>query len=87
MTEIIKGECSVELLRENEDGSADYAFNFPPEALQALTKGNLLCVMDRTRLDRARVFIAEVLFRVHPSPDRRVIRHVLVFRDAEKRAP
>ena len=38
----IKGECSVELLRENEDGSADYAFNFPPEALQALTRLGIL---------------------------------------------
>ena len=38
----IKGECSVELIRENEDGSADYAFNFPPEALQALTRLGIL---------------------------------------------
>ena len=42
MTEIIKGECSVELIRENEDGSADYAFNFPPEALHALTRLGIL---------------------------------------------
>ena len=42
MTEIIKGECSVELIRENEDGSADYAFNFPPEAMQALTRLGIL---------------------------------------------
>ena len=42
MTEIIRGECSVELIRENEDGSADYAFNFPPEALQALTRLSIL---------------------------------------------
>ena len=38
----IRGECSVELLRENEDGSADYAFNFPPEAMQALTRLGIL---------------------------------------------
>ena len=38
----IKGECSVELIRENEDGSADYAFNFPPEALDALTRLGIL---------------------------------------------
>ena len=38
----IKGECSVELIRENEDGSADYAFNFPQEALQALTRLGIL---------------------------------------------
>ena len=41
----IKGECSVELLRENEDGSADYAFNFPPEALQALTRLGILTAL------------------------------------------
>ena len=38
----IKGECSVELIRENEDGSADFQFNFPPEALQALTRLGIL---------------------------------------------
>ena len=42
MTETIKGECSVELLRENEDGSADFAFNFPKEALDALTRLGIL---------------------------------------------
>lgn len=38
----IKGECSVELLRENEDGSADFQFNFPQEALDALTRLGIL---------------------------------------------
>ena len=28
----------VELIRENADGSADYMFNFPPEAMAALTR-------------------------------------------------
>ena len=42
MTKIIKGECSVELIRENDDGSADYQFNFPPEALDALTRLGIL---------------------------------------------
>ena len=42
MTKTIKGECSVELIRENEDGSADYQFNFPPEALDALTRLGIL---------------------------------------------
>ena len=42
MTEIIKGECSVELIRENVDGSVDYALNFPPEALDALTRLGIL---------------------------------------------
>jgi hypothetical protein len=38
----IKGECSVELLREHEDGSADFAFRFPKEALDALTRLGIL---------------------------------------------
>jgi len=42
LTKTIKGECSVELIRENEDGSADYQFNFPPEALDALTRLGIL---------------------------------------------
>lgn len=41
----IKGECSVELIRENEDGSADYAFNFPPEALDALTRLGIITAL------------------------------------------
>jgi hypothetical protein len=40
--ETIKGEGSVSLIRENEDGSADYQFNFPPEALAALTRLGIL---------------------------------------------
>ena len=34
----IVGTASVELIRENPDGSADYMFNFPPEVLTALTR-------------------------------------------------
>ena len=41
MTETI-GTANVTLIRENEDGSADYAFNFPPEALEALTRLGIL---------------------------------------------
>jgi hypothetical protein len=41
MSDII-GTASVTLLRENEDGSADYQFNFPPEALDALTRLGIL---------------------------------------------
>lgn len=41
MTDTI-GTASVTLLRENEDGSADYQFNFPPEALEALTRLGIL---------------------------------------------
>ena len=46
MTEkTIKGECSVELIRENKDGSADYAFNFPSGALEALTRLGILTAL------------------------------------------
>ena len=38
----IRGECSVELIRENPDGSADYQFNLPQEALDALTRLGIL---------------------------------------------
>jgi hypothetical protein len=41
MTETIS-TTNVTLLRENEDGSADYQFNFPPEALEALTRLGIL---------------------------------------------
>ena len=36
--EAIKGECSVSLIRDNEDGSSDFQFDFTPEALAALTR-------------------------------------------------
>ena len=36
------GTTNVTLIRENEDGSADYQFNFPPEALEALTRLGIL---------------------------------------------
>jgi hypothetical protein len=38
----IIGTASVTLLREYADGSADYQFNFPPEALDALTRLGIL---------------------------------------------
>jgi hypothetical protein len=41
MTDTIS-TASVTLIRENEDGSADYQFNFPPEALEALTRLGIL---------------------------------------------
>ena len=41
MTDTI-GTAIVTLIRENEDGSADYQFNFPPEAMQALTRLGIL---------------------------------------------
>ena len=42
MDETIKSEGSVSLIRENEDGSSDFQFNFPPEALAALTRLGIL---------------------------------------------
>ena len=44
MTETIS-TTNVTLLRENEDGSADYQFNFPPEALEALTRLGILTAL------------------------------------------
>jgi hypothetical protein len=44
MTDTV-GTSSVTLIRENEDGSADYQFNFPPEALQALTRLGILTAL------------------------------------------
>ena len=40
--ETIKSDGSVSLIRDNEDGSSDYQFNFPPEALAALTRLGIL---------------------------------------------
>jgi len=36
------GTADVTLVKENEDGSAVYQFNFPPEALEALTRLGIL---------------------------------------------
>jgi hypothetical protein len=36
------GTADVTLVRENEDGSAVYQFNFPPEAMEALTRLGIL---------------------------------------------
>ena len=41
MTDTI-GTADVTLVKENEDGSAVYQFNFPPEALEALTRLGIL---------------------------------------------
>ena len=38
----VNERISVELIRENEDGSSDYAFNLPPEAMQALARLGIL---------------------------------------------
>ena len=44
MSDII-GTASVTLLRENADGSADFQFNLPPEALNALTRLGILTAL------------------------------------------
>jgi hypothetical protein len=36
------GTADVTLVKENEDGSAVYQFNFPPEAMEALTRLGIL---------------------------------------------
>ena len=36
------GTGNVTLIKENEDGSAIYQFNFPPEAIEALTRLGIL---------------------------------------------
>ena len=41
MTDTI-GTSKVTLIRENEDGSADYQCNFSPEELDALTRLGIL---------------------------------------------
>ena len=47
------GEGRVELIRENPDGSADYMFNFPPEAMAALTRLGIMTAI-RAGLDEAK---------------------------------
>jgi hypothetical protein len=44
LTETI-GTSKVTLIRENEDGSADYQCNFSPEELDALTRLGILTAL------------------------------------------
>jgi hypothetical protein len=44
MTETI-GTSKVTLIRENEDGSADFQCNFSPEELDALTRLGILTAL------------------------------------------
>ena len=39
------GTASVTLIRENEDGSADFQCNFSPEELEALTRLGILTAL------------------------------------------
>jgi hypothetical protein len=40
--EATKGDCSVSLIRDNEDGSSDYQFNLSPLEMAALTRLGLI---------------------------------------------
>ena len=47
------GTANVTLVKENEDGSAVYQFNFPPEALEALTRLGIITAI-RAGIDEAK---------------------------------
>ena len=47
------GTASVELIRENPDGSADYMFNIPPEALAAFIRLGIMTAI-QAGLDEAK---------------------------------
>ena len=49
----IMGTGEVTLIRENEDGSAVYQFNFPPEALDALTRLGIMTAI-KAGIDEAK---------------------------------
>ena len=49
---------SVSLIRENEDGSADYQFNFTQEELIALTRLGLITVI-KAGLEEAKQYKPE----------------------------
>ena len=51
MSDIV-GTADVTLVKENEDGSAVYQFNFPPEAMEALTRLGILTAI-QAGIDRA----------------------------------
>lgn len=52
MSDII-GTADVTLVKENEDGSAVYQFNFPPEVMEALTRLGILTAIE-AGLDEAK---------------------------------
>ena len=49
----ITGTCAVELIRENADGSADYAFDFTDEQVKAFTRLGILAAL-KEGLDAAK---------------------------------
>jgi len=54
LTETI-GTSKVTLIRENEDGSADYQCNFSPEELDALTRLGILTAIQLAIEDAKRL--------------------------------
>ena len=54
MTDTI-GTSKVTLIRENEDGSADYLCNFSPEELDALTRLGILTAIQLAIEDAKRL--------------------------------
>jgi hypothetical protein len=50
---INKETANVTLIKENEDGSAVYEFDFPPEALDALTRLGILTAI-KTGIEEAK---------------------------------
>lgn len=54
MTDTI-GTSKVTLIRENEDGSADYQCNFSPEELDALTRLGILAALQAAIEDAKRL--------------------------------
>ena len=54
MTDTI-GTSKVTLIRENEDGSADYQCNFSPEELDALTRLGILTALQLAIEDAKRL--------------------------------
>ena len=51
MSDIV-GTADVTLVKENEDGSAVYQFNFPSEVMEALTRLGILTAI-QAGIDRA----------------------------------
>jgi hypothetical protein len=45
LREVLVDTASVELIRENPDGSADYMFNFPPKVMAALTRLGIMTAL------------------------------------------
>ena len=54
MTDTI-GTSKVTLIRENDDGSADYLCNFSPEELDALTRLGILTALQAAIEDAKRL--------------------------------